>query len=52
MASAKQNLDIAAPEIQPSAVYGEEGPIRLRIATGGGGQTGLLQALADGFIQE
>lgn len=37
-------------ELQPTAIYGAEGPIRLRIATGGAGQTGVLKALADAFI--
>lgn len=39
-----------AEKIQPAAVYGDEGPIKLRIATGGAGQTGVLQALAEAFI--
>jgi len=39
-----------AKEILPAAVYGNEGPVRLRIATGGAGQTGVLQALAEAFI--
>jgi len=37
-------------ELQPAAVYGSDGSIRLRIATGGAGQTGVLKALADSFI--
>jgi len=37
-------------ELQPAAVYGSDGPIRLRIATGGAGQTGVLKALAEAFI--
>ncbi|KAI4164436.1 MAG: hypothetical protein LQ342_002083 [Letrouitia transgressa] len=43
------------PAIDPEAIY--HGPfssdeIRLRIATGGAGQSGLLKALADAFIDE
>jgi hypothetical protein len=37
--------------ITPSEVYGPEGAdIKLRIATGGAGQTGLLRKLAEEFI--
>lgn len=38
--------------VAPSAVYGvPPGPVDLRIATGGSGQSGLLKALAEAFIQ-
>lgn len=44
-------------EIQPTQVYYGTGksenvntPVKLRIATGGAGQSGLLRALADAFI--
>jgi len=37
--------------ITPAEVYGPGGAdIKLRIATGGAGQTGLLRRLAEGFI--
>lgn len=38
-------------EIPPKAIYGKEGPIKLRIATGGAGQTGILEALAEAFMK-
>lgn len=38
-------------KILPKAVYGDNGPIKLTIATGGAGQTGVLKALADSFIR-
>lgn len=37
-------------EISPAALYGEDGLVKLRIATGGAGQTGVLKALAEAFI--
>ena len=52
MASIKINRKLASPEIEPADVYGTGGPIRLKIATGGAGQSGLLRALAEAFIQE
>lgn len=37
--------------IPPAALYGAPGgEVRLRIATGGAGQSGLLQKLAEEFI--
>ena len=51
MASIQFNTDSPRPEAEPSAVYGEDGPTRLHIATGGAGQTGLLQVLAEAFIE-
>ena len=42
------------PSIQPEETYHASfhstAPIRLRIATGGAGQSGLVRALAEGFI--
>lgn len=38
--------------IEPAEIYGEKGPITLRIATGGGGQSGLIRSLAEAFIHE
>lgn len=37
--------------VVPKAIYGEDGPIKLSIATGGAGQTGVLKALANSFIK-
>ena len=39
-------------EVEPAEVYGTSGPIKLRIATGGAGQSGLLRALCEQFIKE
>lgn len=37
--------------IAPQEIYGpEDAEVRLRIATGGAGQTGLLKKLAEEFI--
>ena len=52
MASVQVNRDLAPPELQPTDVYGSTGPVALRIATGGAGQSGLLRALALAFIEE
>lgn len=52
MASVKVNKSLARPELEPTDVYGFSGPIALRIATGGAGQSGLLKALALAFIEE
>jgi hypothetical protein len=38
--------------VEPTEVYGNEGPITLRIATGGAGQSGLIRSLAEAFINE
>ena len=43
--------------IQPAEIYygasnDTKSPVRLRIATGGAGQSGLLRALADAFIDD
>ena len=50
MASVQCNPNSPRHEIEPAAVYGQEGSIRLHIATGGAGGTGLLKAFADAFI--
>jgi len=50
MAYIRSSLAQQAEEIQPAGVYGTEGPVKLRIATGGAGQTGVLRALAEAFI--
>lgn len=46
-------------DIQPTEIYcgsctakGSNLPVKLRIATGGAGQSGLLRALADAFIDD
>ena len=52
MASVKVNKSLVPPEIEPAATYGTEGDVSLRIATGGSGQTGLLETLAISFIAE
>ena len=51
MASVKLDTSASPQDIAPSTLYGREGPTRLRIATGGAGQTGLLKALAEAFIE-
>ncbi len=38
--------------VEPTEIYGAEGPITLRIATGGAGQSGLIRSLAEAFINE
>ena len=50
MASVIPDQHERIPDLEPAAIYGQEGPIRLQIATGGAGQTGVLKALADEFI--
>lgn len=52
MASVKVNRNLPPPDLEPSDVYGTSGPVALRIATGGAGQSGLLKALALAFIEE
>jgi hypothetical protein len=52
MASVKVNQNLPPPELEPSDVYGSAGPVLLRIATGGAGQSELLKALALAFIDE
>ena len=44
-------------DIKPTAIYygttrNSNSPVRLRIANGGAGQSGLLKALADAFIDD
>ncbi len=38
--------------VEPTEIYGAEGPIALRIASGGAGQSGLIRSLAQAFIDE
>ena len=52
MASVQVNKDLSPPELKPTEVYGSSGPVAVRIATGGAGQSGLLKALALAFIEE
>jgi hypothetical protein len=52
MASVKFNPTATPLFIEPTEVYGAEGPILLRIATGGAGQSGLIRSLAEAFINE
>lgn len=57
----RPNLDASAQkspcDIQPTEMYSGTAkdanlPVKLRIATGGAGQSGLLKALADAFIDD
>lgn len=59
MASVKIDLSAPVPYISPAEIYSlptpplhaiSTPPIRLRIATGGAGQSGLVRALAEAFI--
>jgi hypothetical protein len=52
MASIKVQHPVGSLEVDPAEVYGPSGPVKLRIATGGAGQSGLLRALAERFVQE
>jgi len=52
MASVKVNPTASPLVVEPTEVYGVEGPILLRIATGGAGQSGLIRSLAEAFINE
>jgi hypothetical protein len=52
MASVTVQRPVKPLYIDPAEVYGHSGPVKLRIATGGAGQSGLLRALAEQFIQE
>jgi hypothetical protein len=52
MASVKFNPSAPPVIVEPTEVYGVEGPINLRIATGGAGQSGLIRSLAEAFINE
>ena len=44
--------DVRPAEIYYGATKDDKTPIKLRIATGGAGQSGLLKALADAFIDD
>lgn len=59
--ASRPNLDASAQkspcDIQPTETYSGTAkeanlPVKLRIATGGAGQSGLLKALADAFIDD
>lgn len=50
MASIVSDLAASTGVITPASVYGHTGEVKLRIATGGAGQTGVLQELAERFI--
>jgi hypothetical protein len=52
MASIKVVPNAPPVAVRPAEVYGSEGPILLRIATGGAGQCGLIRALSEAFINE
>ena len=52
MASVKVNPNAPQHLVEPTETYGAEGPITLRIATGGAGQSGLIRTLAEAFINE
>lgn len=52
MASVKVQHPVKLVDVDPAEVYGTSGSVKLRIATGGAGQSGLLRALAERFIQE
>jgi hypothetical protein len=52
MASVKINPTAPRLHIEPTEIYGTEGPITLRIATGGAGQSGLIRCLAEAFMKE
>lgn len=52
MASVKVQHPVKPLEVDPAEIYGKSGVVKLRIATGGAGQSGLLRALAERFIEE
>lgn len=52
MASVKVISNAPPLLVEPTEIYGAEGPITLRIATGGAGQSGLIRTLAEAFINE
>jgi hypothetical protein len=56
MASIKIDPAASPVYVKPTEIYSANNdvtnPIRLRIATGGAGQSGLIHALADAFIRE
>lgn len=51
MASVVGRTNKPAADIEASDIYGKQGPIKLKIATGGAGQTGVLKALAEAFVE-
>ncbi|KAK9357811.1 hypothetical protein V1504DRAFT_463197 [Lipomyces starkeyi] len=53
MASTAVRQDISPPYVEPTEVYRagyESSPVKLRIAVGGAGQSGLIKALGNAFI--
>ena len=48
----KSPCDLRPTEIYSSTAKDTKLPVKLRIATGGAGQSGLLKALADAFIDD
>lgn len=50
MASIVSDLTASTGVTTPASVYGHTGEVKLRIATGGAGQTGVLRELAERFI--
>lgn len=52
MASVKVIPNAPPFSVEPTEIYGTEGPIRLRVATGGAGQSGLIRALVEAFIKQ
>jgi hypothetical protein len=52
MASVKVIATALPLLVEPTEIYGGEGPITLRIATGGAGQSGLIRSLSEAFINE
>jgi hypothetical protein len=52
MASVKVTVNTPSIYVESTEIYGTEGPIRLRIATGGAGQSGLIRSLAEAFIKQ
>ncbi|KAK5074264.1 hypothetical protein LTR64_006592 [Lithohypha guttulata] len=51
MASVVGRTNKPAADVEASDIYGKQGPIKLKIATGGAGQTGVLKALAEAFVE-
>lgn len=52
MASVKVDRNAPPLIVEPTETYGAEGPVILRIAAGGAGQSGLIRSLAEAFIDE
>lgn len=58
MASIKVKPSAPPPHVEPAEIYHATtrnllpSPVKLRIATGGAGQSGLIRALAEAFIRQ